>query len=250
MDIQEIRRARLRQWLEGKTAPSKEKSYFSQLLGGTSSFGERAARRLERDYGMGEGYLDQPLEVITEPVKPKSGADQIETKLNRPSSAAAYNGLSGTPGATEATVGEPLSLPRGRDIPVVGEAMGGPDGYISINDYVGGHGDGWIHIDSADPNAYALKVRGDSMRPRIRSGEYIVVEPSVEAQPGDDVVVKFLDGSAVVKELMWIRDDEVCLGSVNNGIPPITRPLSEILTIHRVEAIIPRGSRLHRPALY
>lgn len=60
MDIQDIRRANLRHWTGAHGVPNKEKSYFSQLLGG-ASFGERAARRLEADYGMGDRYLDQPL---------------------------------------------------------------------------------------------------------------------------------------------------------------------------------------------
>ena len=58
MDIQEIRRANLARWLQTNSAPPKEKSLFSQLKGG-GSFGERVARRLESDYGMGAGYLDQ-----------------------------------------------------------------------------------------------------------------------------------------------------------------------------------------------
>ncbi len=57
MDIQETRRANLARWLEDHSVPPKEKSLFSQLKGG-ASFGERVARRLERDYGMGDGYLD------------------------------------------------------------------------------------------------------------------------------------------------------------------------------------------------
>lgn len=58
MDTQERRRAQLRKWIAGNSVPPKEKSYFSQLLSGTASFGERAARRIEDDYGMGRGYLD------------------------------------------------------------------------------------------------------------------------------------------------------------------------------------------------
>ncbi|WP_175692683.1 hypothetical protein [Burkholderia ambifaria] len=65
MTIQDIRRANLRRWTEQHGVPSKEKSYFSQLLGGTS-FGERAARRLEAEYGMGDGYLDLPTDEIEE----------------------------------------------------------------------------------------------------------------------------------------------------------------------------------------
>ncbi|MNX71339.1 Peptidase S24-like protein [compost metagenome] len=58
MTIQEIRRANLRAWVQQNGTPSKEKSYFSQVLSGTAPIGERAARRLERDYRMGEGFLD------------------------------------------------------------------------------------------------------------------------------------------------------------------------------------------------
>ncbi|MFZ4218189.1 hypothetical protein ACEV6Q_10050 [Enterobacter ludwigii] len=62
MDIKEIRRKRLAGWFSNRTLPDKEKSYLSQLINGKAPFGERAARRIERDYGMQEGYLDTPEE--------------------------------------------------------------------------------------------------------------------------------------------------------------------------------------------
>ncbi|QIU87855.1 hypothetical protein [Yokenella regensburgei] len=58
MDTKEIRRQRLAEWFSDKTLPEKEKSYLSQLINGKSSFGERAARRIERDYSMPTGFLD------------------------------------------------------------------------------------------------------------------------------------------------------------------------------------------------
>lgn len=54
----DIRRKQLKAWFADKSLPEKEKSYLSQLINGKSSFGERAARRIESDYGMPEGYLD------------------------------------------------------------------------------------------------------------------------------------------------------------------------------------------------
>ena len=128
--------------------------------------------------------------------------------------------------------------------PVVGIAMGGADGYLSIDDYPVGEGSHFVPSYSQDKNAYALRVRGDSMRPRIKSGEFVVVEPNIAAQPGDDVVVKLTDGRALVKELQWVRDGDASFGSINNGIPPMTIPLSEIDKIHRISAIVPRGSAL------
>ncbi|WP_445496655.1 hypothetical protein [Photorhabdus sp. SF281] len=58
MDIKSIRQKRLKEWFSTKALPEKEKSYLSQLINGKASFGERAARRLERDYHMPIGYLD------------------------------------------------------------------------------------------------------------------------------------------------------------------------------------------------
>lgn len=58
MQIQDTRRARLRQWFSERSIPAKEKSYISQLLKDGNPFGERAARRLEQTYGMGHMFLD------------------------------------------------------------------------------------------------------------------------------------------------------------------------------------------------
>ncbi|MDR5020526.1 S24 family peptidase [Yersinia rochesterensis] len=59
MDIKDIRRLRLKEWFADKPLPEKEKSYLSQLITGKStSFGEKAARRLESTYGMPSGHLD------------------------------------------------------------------------------------------------------------------------------------------------------------------------------------------------
>jgi hypothetical protein len=60
MQIETIRRAKLRKWFSERSFPAKEKSYISQLLKEGNAFGERTARRLEKDYGMGEMYLDTP----------------------------------------------------------------------------------------------------------------------------------------------------------------------------------------------
>ena len=58
MDIKQIRRENLAEWYKDKPLPVNEKSYISQIITGKSGLGEKAARRLERDYGMPHGYLD------------------------------------------------------------------------------------------------------------------------------------------------------------------------------------------------
>jgi len=133
-------------------------------------------------------------------------------------------------------------LRRFKNVPVVGTVEGGPDGYLDEMGYPVGHGDGDIEYPAKDKNTYALRVRGESMRPRIKSGEFIVVEPGTEPHPGDDVVVICHDGRKMVKELLYTRDGEVTLGSINNGFKPISLLLQDIQAMHYVAAIVPRGA--------
>lgn len=70
MKIADIRRLRLKEWFAERAFPEKEKSYLSQLISGKASFGEKAARRLEKDYGMGDEYLDKEVAsaALTRPI--------------------------------------------------------------------------------------------------------------------------------------------------------------------------------------
>lgn len=119
-------------------------------------------------------------------------------------------------------------------VPLVGEVKGGNDGYLEETQYPVGIGEGFILYPTSDEQAYALRVRGDSMHPRYRHGEFVVVEPSHEPQPGDDVVVRCHDGRKLLKEFGWKRSDEVQLRSINDGFEPTTLPLSEIASMHLV----------------
>ncbi len=121
-------------------------------------------------------------------------------------------------------------LKKARNIPVTGSVRAGPDGYLVQDNTV----DGWVTYWTGDPRAYALRIKGDSMHPRYRAGEFVVVTPSIEAQPGRDVVVKLHDGNCVLKQLNWIRDDELQLLSINNGYEPMTIGRQEIDSIERV----------------
>lgn len=132
------------------------------------------------------------------------------------------------------------ALRASRQIPVVGEVKGGDHGYLEELQYPVGHGDGTVDFPTTDPMAYALRVRGDSMHPRYRAGEFVVVEPSVEALPGDDVVVALVDGRKLLKELGWWRDGELQLLSVNNHFGPMTLERTWIASIHLVAGRVRR----------
>ncbi len=122
-------------------------------------------------------------------------------------------------------------------IPVVGSAQLGDNGHWSELEYPVGFGDGHITYPTRDKNAYALRCHGDSMKPRIRDGEFVIVEPNSEPIPGDEILLKTHDGRVMVKTLLYQRDDKVHVMSVNEAHPPQAFNLAEIDKIHLVAAI-------------
>jgi phage repressor protein C with HTH and peptisase S24 domain len=79
--------------------------------------------------------------------------------------------------------------PRSRDLPVLGNAMGGPDGYFEMQGVVIEHV--WRPPSLATVrNAFALYVIGSSMAPRYEEGELIYCHPGRRPRIGDYVVVE------------------------------------------------------------
>lgn len=136
---------------------------------------------------------------------------------------------------------------RPGEIPVVGHAQLGDNGHFYDLEHPVGHGDGHINWPSRDENAYSLKCRGDSMKPRIRHGEFVVIEPNHQVSPGDEVLVKAKDGRVMVKQLAFIRDGMVYLDSVNESHPRVSILLEDVSAIHYVAGIA--KSALWSPSL-
>lgn len=218
MDIYAIRKQNLLALLNGKkqracaekwdTSPST----LSQITSANAvrNLGDELARKIERAEGLPAGWMD------TLQADGSAGVSNVE--------------------------GNPARVKDGL-VPVVGMAQLGTNGYFEALDFPVGHGDGYVRIYSDDPNAYALKVVGDSMEPRIRSGEYVLIEPNRGYLPGDEVLVKTADGQSMIKVFMYCRDGMVRLLSVNDQHSPLTLPEASIEKIHPVGAIL-KASRL------
>ncbi len=76
--------------------------------------------------------------------------------------------------SVESNVASAPALAKPRTIPVVGNIKGGDDGYLEELDYPVGDGEGYVQFWTNDQSAYALRVRGESMHPRYRHGEFAV----------------------------------------------------------------------------
>lgn len=119
-------------------------------------------------------------------------------------------------------------------VPVVGDAVLGVDGMIDMVEYRGG----WLKIYSDDPNAYGLRVRGDSMWPRIQSGEFVLIEPGSTVHPGDEVFVRTCDGHNMIKVLNYTRDGEYQFNSINQDHRPITMDRADVIKVQYVAGIL------------
>lgn len=130
--------------------------------------------------------------------------------------------------------GPPITSPW-RAIPIVGTAQMGTEGYWHALESA----DGYVDVPSRDKDAYALRLKGNSMAPAIKSGWVAVIEPSGLLIPGEYVMVRLIDEECMLKELLYVNDVEVSLASVNDAYERRTIPVEQIELIHHVGHICP-----------
>lgn len=200
MDIREVRRHNLKKLMDEKFGLGARgaQSRLAEMLGkpqnllsrylaapeksGSKTIGEDFAREVEAAFGLPRYGLDQPLAAC-------AGGSGVETNVEQ---------------------GPPIISPT-RRIEIVGTAQLGNDGYWVGLDVA----EGWVETWSRDEDAYALRLKGDSMAPAIRSGWIAVCEPNHRLVPGEYVMVTTVDGQSMVKELLFENEEGVNLASVN-----------------------------------
>ncbi len=121
--------------------------------------------------------------------------------------------------------------------PVLGNTQLGHSGYWSDMEYPVGSGDGYLRWPSADEDVYALKCVGDSMMPRIKEGEYVIIEPNHSWHPGDEVLVVTHNGEVMVKTFLFERDGFYHLLPVNEDHAPIRIAKTDVSAIQYVAGI-------------
>lgn len=122
--------------------------------------------------------------------------------------------------------------------PILGSAkLGDEECYFSELEYPTGIGDGYIIWPTKDPDAYSLRCKGNSMLPRIRHGEFVVIEPNHPIIPGDEVVVRDTKGRVMVKQFTYDQNGMFYFSSVNQTYAPFGIPKEEIKLIHYVAGI-------------
>ncbi|MCW8915039.1 MAG: helix-turn-helix transcriptional regulator [Magnetovibrio sp.] len=125
--------------------------------------------------------------------------------------------------------------PSPRNVPLIGFAQAGAEGYFDDAGYP--TRGGWDEISfpgTTDRHAFALEISGDSMEPVYRDGDIVIVSPEGGVRRGDRVVVKTKDGEVMAKLLKRQSAQRIELTSFNPAHEDREFPLSEVEWVARI----------------
>ncbi len=105
------------------------------------------------------------------------------------------------------------SEPQFIQIPVYGYAAAGTDRIAIADDRVLDRIE--VPLGLARGEIMAIRVAGDSMEPRLNSGEIVIVGKDAPPAKNGDCVVEMRDGTALVKQYRGQRDGQVFLWQYN-----------------------------------
>jgi repressor LexA len=133
---------------------------------------------------------------------------------------------------------------RLRAIPVINKVSAGyPQDFTDLG-YPVGIADAYVAVPAelSDPNAFAVRVVGDSMEPKYHEGDVVIFTPSAPVESGDDCFVRFavtggpVDGESTFKRVFFDEEDRVRLQPLNERHAPTFVKPSEIEGIFRAAA--------------
>jgi len=118
----------------------------------------------------------------------------------------------------------------GKLVPVINNvAAGYPMDYDDM-DYPPGAADDYVRCpDLHDPNAFAVRVVGDSMEPKYNEGDIIIFSPGAEVHTGDDCFVRMTNPhETTFKQVFFETDEHIRLQPRNHQYPPLILPRQRI----------------------
>ena len=118
---------------------------------------------------------------------------------------------------------ESLPLAAGRLVPVINKVAAGYPSDFNDLDYPVGVADDYVGCpDLHDPNAFAVRVVGDSMEPKFREGDIVVFSPAAEVHNGDDCFIRFaMPHETSFKRIFFEPNNKVRLQPRNEKYSPI-----------------------------
>lgn len=115
------------------------------------------------------------------------------------------------------------SLAAGRQVPVINKVAAGYPSDFNDLDYPAGVADDYVRCpDIHDPNAFAVRVVGDSMEPKFYEGDIVIFSPAAEVHNGDDCFIRFTGPhETAFKRVFFEPDNKVRLQPRNDNYSPL-----------------------------
>ena len=113
-------------------------------------------------------------------------------------------------------------ISAGRLVPIINKVAAGYPTDFNDLDYPVGIADDYVRCpDLHDPNAFAVRVVGDSMEPRFFEGDIVIFSPAVEVRNGDDCFVRFtMPHETTFKRVFFEKEDKIRLQPRNERYSP------------------------------
>jgi len=114
------------------------------------------------------------------------------------------------------------AMSAGRLVPIINKVAAGYPTDFNDLDYPVGIADDYVRCpDLHDPNAFAVRVVGDSMEPRFHEGDIVIFSPALDVRNGDDCFVRFtMPHETTFKRVFFERDNKVRLQPRNERYSP------------------------------
>ena len=123
--------------------------------------------------------------------------------------------------------------PRMAELPLVSSVPAGKVSTMFHPDYV----DDYVTVDDVkDTGAFALKVKGNSMSPRIEDGDIVIVSPQQEAHNGDICVVRVNEEDTLKK--VKFEGNYLHLIPLNPEFEPVTVKRKDVNFVWKVVKLI------------
>jgi repressor LexA len=119
------------------------------------------------------------------------------------------------------------------DLPLISSVPAGKVATMFHPDYV----DDYVTVDDVkDPQAFALRVKGQSMSPRIEDGDIVIVSPQEEPRNGDICVVRVNEEDTLKK--VKFEGTYIHLIPLNPEFEPVTVKRKDVNFVWKVVKLI------------
>jgi len=169
---------------------------------------ERLPTDIRQDYESAEAENQKWRQIIKKLVHGNSDANKLDNLL-------AETELDVDAGG--------LSVAAGRLVPVINKVAAGYPRDFNDLDYPVGIADDYVRCpDLHDPNAFAVRVVGDSMEPKFNEGDIVIFSPAAEVHNGNDCFVRFATPhETTFKRVFFEQKNKVRLQPRNEKYSPV-----------------------------